>query len=124
MGIKYTYTALANISPLTHPEDLSMLCGYKPEHPLAVSHQGTVEATSLDAAPEEVWLLLNRDDRPNAQQAPSLSIGDVVVLHTPDGDVTYACEPIGFRRLDDTPQWEDAEDYLTAVGKLRGTTSP
>jgi hypothetical protein len=64
-------------------------------------HAGTigVEAGPTDdgkAVCEKAFAILNRDDRPFGRTAPSLSVGDVLALW----DVHYACEPVGFRRVE------------------------
>lgn len=117
--MKYDFTALTNIAPATGKDLLVGLHGYKPEHPLARAHEGTVDCENMDDVPEYVFVMLNRDDRPNAHRAPSLSVGDVVVVHTPDGDIAYACESLGFSRLDTTPDYENVDDYLDSVEAFR-----
>lgn len=117
--MKYDYTALTNIAPATGKDLLVGLHGYKPEHPLARAYEGTIEAENIHDVPEHAFVLLNQDDRPNAHQAPSLSVGDVVVVHTPDGDIAYKCEKIGFEVLDEVPDYENVDDYLDSVEAFR-----
>jgi hypothetical protein len=48
---------------------------------------------------EEVFARHNRDDRPDGQLCPSMSIGDVVVF----GEVAMSVDGIGFARVDVDP---------------------
>jgi hypothetical protein len=77
----------------------SYMDGWRPGVPLKRSMLGTlvIEAETPQAAAERVFMLLNQDDRPNGRCEPSLSIGDVVVIHTENEDVPFAVRDIGFR---------------------------
>lgn len=72
--------------------------GWKPGVPLkpSVLHEVTVEAADERQAAETVFRVLNSDDRPNSKQEPSLSVGDIVIIHTHDSDIPFAVQPIGF----------------------------
>jgi hypothetical protein len=67
--------------------------GYQPVDRLIATGSGTVDADDRDGALEAVFARYNADDRPNAASAPSLSVGDVVVL---DGENAFACRPRGW----------------------------
>lgn len=89
--------------------------GYLPEH--EVAEAGVIEEittdTALDAC-ERAFMYWNRDDRPNGRTAPSLSVGDVVHLEHPDGDLYYACIDIGFASIN-APKEIDVEDGKTVA---------
>ena len=56
---------------------------------------GTVtldESLDVFAAAERVWVRHNRDDRPDGQLCPSMSVGDVVVI----GETALTVESCGF----------------------------
>src|SRR3954454_20367508 len=78
------------------------LSGYEPGDVLIA---GWVGATPLDepldvfAAAEEVFARHNRDDRPDGQLCPSMSVGDVVVF----GEEAMSVADIGFARVDVDP---------------------
>lgn len=76
--------------------------GWKPGVPLKPSILGTiaVEAADEREAAEKIFMVLNRDDRPNGREEPSLSVGDVVIIHTHDSDVPFSVQFIGFRTED------------------------
>jgi hypothetical protein len=65
---------------------------------------GTTRAIAVSKLPEEIFDRHNRDDRPDAESAPELSMGDVVVM----GDTTIGVERYGF-----TPVTIDPADLLT-----------
>lgn len=60
----------------------------------------------------------NRDDRPDGQIAPSLSVGDVVAVTDLSPDVStryYAVDSIGFSSVDAPEVLSTAPDYLSAI---------
>ena len=71
------------------------LRGYQPGDVLIAGWAGTVildESLDVFAAAERVFVRHNRDDRPDGQLCPSLSVGDVVVL----GETALTVESMGF----------------------------
>ena len=69
--------------------------GYEPGDVLIAGWAGTVtldESLDVFAAAERVWVRHNRDDRPDGQLCPSMSVGDVVVL----GETALTVEACGF----------------------------
>ena len=67
---------------------------------------------------EQLFAKHNRDDRPDGQLCPSMSVGDVVIL----GETAYTVESIGWERVD-----LDAADLITdrsIVVQLPAGTSP
>lgn len=57
---------------------------------------------------EQVFMDGNRDDRINGATETSVSVGDVILLHTRDGDIPMAVASDGFVML--SPEdWESAE---------------
>ena len=85
--------------------------GYKHGDPLALSRVVIFpEAESAEEAADQVFELLNRDDRPNAKVERSLSVGDVVKVLIPpkyEGgsgySVWFACERVGWRPITQPP---------------------
>ena len=73
---------------------------YDPSDAFVVGWSETVDAEHVDEVPEIMWMRHNADDRPSGQTCRSMSMGDVVVV----GEVAYACESLGFRRLDAGPR--------------------
>ncbi len=73
------------------------ITGWLPGVPLKPSVLGTMEIDAKDErhAAEAVFSVLNRDDRPNGHCEPSLSVGDIVVIHSHDADVPFAIRCIG-----------------------------
>lgn len=65
---------------------------------------GPASAVRSDALAEQVWMRHNRDDRPDGQLCPSISVGDVVVF----GDVALSVDSCGFARVN-----LDATDLIT-----------
>ena len=69
--------------------------GYAPGDVLIAGWAGTVtldESLDVFAAAERVFLRHNRDDRPDGQLCPSMSVGDVVVI----GETALTVESCGF----------------------------
>ena len=99
---------------LLHNLDARFSRGYLPGDRLVEGHRGTVElhgTTSVDPAAQatddggpslvsvalsvacdQIFALHNRDDRPDGRDAPSLSVGDVVVL----GEAAFTVVSLGF----------------------------
>ena len=113
------------------------------EYTIAADHDVTVwdgEAvrTVTSADLEAVFARHNRDDRPDGQTAPSLSVGDVIavtnmdrggqqVTHPLHGDRImraefFAVESVGFSRPDGPGVVSDQPTYLAAVAELDATT--
>lgn len=91
----YTIRYLCN---LAMPKFLE---GYQPEH--EVVEAGVIDqidaADELEAC-ERAFMYWNRDDRPNGQTAPSLSVGDVVHLVSRGRDHYFKCVDVGFEPID------------------------
>ena len=71
------------------------LRGYQPGDVLIAGWAGTVvldESLDVFAAAERIFVRHNRDDRPDGQLCPSMSVGDVVVI----GETALTVESIGF----------------------------
>ncbi len=80
------------------------LRGYQPGDQLTRGHEGDIDgyATSFDelrVLAERVFEKHNRDDRPDGQVCPSMSVGDVVVF----GEVAMTVMPIGFAAVNLDP---------------------
>jgi hypothetical protein len=79
--------------------------GYRPSDLVVRAGVIEIEAGDDRTVCERAFALLNRDDRPFGQTAPSMSVGDVVEIddiagdHDRPGHRYYAVEPMGFRRL-------------------------
>lgn len=75
---------------------------------LVRGHIGMIEVpigTSMAAAAEMVYAVHNRDDRPDGQLCPSMSIGDVVTF----GEVALSVSEVGFRSVELRP-----DDLITS----------
>ena len=86
-----TYTNYTNVSS-------TYRAGYRPGDCLIEGWSGTMPidaATVVDPAAiaELIFERHNRDDRPDGQLCPSMSVGDVTVI----GEVVLTIEPVGFR---------------------------
>ena len=94
MNKPLTYRNYTNVSSLYDR-------GYEANDTLVPGYSGTVEGHPL--APGEALEVLfnrhNRDDRPDGQMCPSMSIGDVVVLSRDDWTQAFTCETFGFARV-------------------------
>jgi hypothetical protein len=77
--------------------------GFQPGHPLRLAWvvESERDGRADDAICEELFVLLNRDDRPNGKVAPSMSVGDVVTIDDAEGVRSYATAGVGFDRLAD-----------------------
>lgn len=67
-----------------------------------LAYEGTVDDhdTATDPALcEHLFMLHNRDDRPNPLAGRSLSMSDIVVLHEGDEARCYYCDTYGFKLL-------------------------
>ena len=86
-----TYTNYTNI-------DASFCRAYEPGDRLVRGWSGEIEPltggafSSLEGAAEMVYCRHNRDDRPDGQMCPSMSIGDVVVI----GETALSVANVGF----------------------------
>jgi hypothetical protein len=76
--------------------------GYNESSPMKPSMVGDipVDVESVEQAADEVFVLLNMDDRPNGQHERSLSVGDVVLVKAGSEPVkALAVEGVGFREI-------------------------
>ncbi len=75
--------------------------GWMPGVPLKPSILDGIQilAENERQAAEAVFATLNRDDRPNGHCEPSLSVGDVIVIHTHDADVPFAVRFVGMEMV-------------------------
>lgn len=65
------------------------------------SYEGEVaEQPTLFHAAEQVFHDHNVDSRPTGQVCPSMSVGDVVVFETPEGEKALACASMGFQEVE------------------------
>ena len=79
--------------------DASFCRAYQPGDRLVRGHQGEVDGSaglSPIAHCEQLFSRHNRDDRPDGQLCPSMSVGDVIVF----GEVAYSVDHCGFKRVD------------------------
>jgi hypothetical protein len=68
--------------------------GYEPGDTMVTGWSGTIDADTLEvhSLAEQLFSRHNRDDRPDGQLCPSMSVGDVVVI----GETALTVEGIGF----------------------------
>lgn len=86
-----TYTNYTNGSASFHR-------GYEPGDTLIEGCSGTIAIDPADdahAIAERLFVRHNRDDRPDGELCPSMSIGDVVVI----AETALTVEDIGFRAV-------------------------
>lgn len=79
-----------------------MLNGYRSGDPLVPTSLGylPVEAATPEGAAEQLFYLLNRDERPNGRNERSLSVGDIALVESTSGErYFFAVERFGFREL-------------------------
>lgn len=92
----YDYSILINLDPDKYFQT--------PEESFGASHvqtwQGQIEAESVAQACEAIFARHNRDDRPDGQVGPSLSVGDVVHLQVWGYHIVAR---FGFEELDYAP---------------------
>jgi len=84
---------------------------YRLDDVFVVGWREWVEAESITAVPDFMWVRHNADNRPSGRTCRSMCMGDVVVV----GEVAYACEALGFRRLDGAPRHIEAGTYVEYV---------
>lgn len=72
--------------------------GYEPN--IADYELKYVSEDKKDAHPEDVYILFNQDDRPEAETMRSLSVSDVIVKHTSTEDTAYIVDTVGFKVID------------------------
>jgi hypothetical protein len=101
--MKYTnYTNLDSHFMRAYEPGDRLVRGYEgelPNHFALVVDEATARATA-----EVVFWIHNRDDRPDGQLCPSMSVGDVVVF----GEMALSAEPAGWRIVQ-----LDAADLVT-----------
>ncbi|MCL4413426.1 MAG: hypothetical protein M1522_01555 [Actinobacteria bacterium] len=88
---------------------------YDPDDTFVIGWSESVEADRIEDVAEIMWMRHNIDNRASGRTCRSMSIGDVVVV----GEVAYACESMGFRRLDVGPKTillGTFVEYCEAVG--------
>ena len=65
------------------------------------TYEGEVpEQPTLFHAAEVVFHDMNVDSRPTGQICPSMSVGDVVVFETAEGEKALACASMGFQEVE------------------------
>jgi hypothetical protein len=91
---------------ILHNIDAMFIRGYEPGDRLIRGYTGTLTTGETPPATERIFAIHNRDDRPDGKDAPSLSVGDVVVL-TPGRSKSrrywFTCLPAGWREIKTIP---------------------
>jgi hypothetical protein len=93
--MELAYTNFTNV-------DAGFIRTYECGDRLVRGHIGTIEVTETDdvtAIAERLFARHNRDDRPDRDQCPSMSVGDVIVI----GEVAVSVGGVGFQRVDLDP---------------------
>lgn len=118
---------------IAHNVDSHYMRGFQPGDRLIGGFAGTVEVpegTAPQSTCDVVWSRHNRDDRPDGQQAPSLSVGDVVRIYVARDGVKwryYTCEMVGFSEVPEdavTRGWHNLvndESFFDTYDRLRAT---
>ena len=97
----------------------SFLDGYRQGDFLVVGFEGEIDLSgditsgSLEKTAEMVFYRHNRDDRPDAETAPSLSVGDVIVF----GEIAVSVLPIGFTHVTVDPSDILDETFIEFISK-------
>lgn len=84
--------------------------GYRPGDVLIAGWADQLEVadpTDAAAIAEHLFMRHNRDDRPDGQMCPSMSVGDVVVI----GEIALTVEAVGFSDCS-----VDPDDIVTGIG--------
>jgi hypothetical protein len=77
---------------ILHNLDARFTRPYQHGDRLADGYAGCMTAADLKAVPGEVFATHNRDDRPDGRSAPSLSVGDVIII----GETAVSVDRFGF----------------------------
>lgn len=87
----------------TSLDPMKSIHGFTPGHPLRLAYASSQDRAGRtnETVAEEMFGLLNRDDRPNGKVAPSMSVGDVVTIEDEDGPCSLAVRGVGFDSLVD-----------------------
>jgi len=95
-----------------HNLDAGFSRGYQQGDRLVKGHEGDVDVSvrTTSVGLNAVYERHNRDDRPDGQTAPSLSVGDVVLL----GETAFTVAWAGFDRVDVDPDDLVPGTYLEA----------
>jgi hypothetical protein len=92
--------------------------GYSEGDLMVEGYSGSVEAPSMEDACEAVFAFHNQDNRPDWYKAPSLSVGDVVLvdglanLHDQEA---FACRDMGFEWVEMPENVERTKSYLEVL---------
>lgn len=110
----FTYTILHNVAP-DH-----FLAGYIEGDRLVEGHHAAVEAPSYEDALDDIWVIHNRDNRPDGKLAPSLSVGDVILLWDVEGgEDAFKVVDVGFHWIDMPENVERTKTYLEVLDEAR-----
>ena len=116
-------TRVSYYTNMTSDQGRRFFDGWQPGDP--ITHVATV-AAKLDSIPatEAAFVYFQRIDEPYHQhldpaEAPSMSVGDVVVVHDGDQEGVYVVERLGFRKLDQTIDQLDVIERTGTVAELR-----
>lgn len=82
------------------PFDYAMEKGFSGKD-YSLVYEGIIEAETINEALEKLFIIHNRDDRPNGKGMRSLSVSDVVTL---DG-IPYYCDRWGWSEIP-TDRWD------------------
>jgi hypothetical protein len=97
--MEVAYTSYTNV-------DAGFIRTYERGDRLVHGYTGTIDVHDGDDAStiaERLFARHNRDDRPDRDLCPSMSVGDVIVI----GEIAVSVAGVGFRRVD-----VDADDLI------------
>lgn len=85
---------------------------------LTYAHRGTKlddpDFFELEYFSDQIFTRFNRDDRPTADYCPALSVGDIILFSTLQGQMGMAIENLGFRQVPE-PQNLASRDWKIIV---------
>jgi hypothetical protein len=96
--IRYTYCYNSHRDPQRN--HIPSMDGYLAGDELTTAWEGEIEGSLTSETCDELFHLFNAPGaRPERYCGPSMSMGDVVILSQNNVQVAFACERVGWRRI-------------------------